>query len=436
MEYRGIEYLRNKLAVKKVRIDTRYRFYEMKNRVKDFRLNNDERFKWLQEVLGWCSKSVDTMADRLVFDSFDNDNFDLNEIYRMNNADILFDSAILSALICSCSFVYISPDEDGYPRLQVIDASNATGTMDPITGMLTEGYAVLERDKNKVAVLEAYFVAGRTDYYEKGKFKESRDNPAKYPLLVPIIYRPDARRPFGHSRISRASMEIMSGALRTLKRAEISAEFYSFPQKYVLGMDPEADGWDTWQATITSFLRFDKDESDNKPSVGQFTQQSMSPFTEQLRMFAALFAGESGLTLDDLGFVTDNPSSAEAIKASHENLRLTARKAQRTFGSGFLNAGFLAACVRDDYGYDRNVLYMTKPCWQPIFEPDAAMLSGIGDGAAKINNAIPGYFDSHNLKQLTGIEPGENIDGRVGTEIIGGNGSYGRTGQTEGENTI
>ena len=36
----------------------------------------------------------------------------------------------------------------------------------------------------------------------------------------------------------------------------------------------------------------------------------MTPHTEQLRMFAALFAGETGLTLDDLGFVTDNPSSA------------------------------------------------------------------------------------------------------------------------------
>jgi len=436
MEYRGVKYLRKKLITKKTRIDTRYKYYEMKNVVRDFRLSNDNRFRWLKEVLGWCSKSVDVMADRLIFDEFDNDDFELNEIYRMNNADILFDSAILSALICSCSFIYISPDEEGYPRLQVLDASDATGVMDPITGMLTEGYAVLERDKNKNPLVEAYFIAGMTNYYENGKEKDKRENPAKYPLLVPIIYRPDAKRPFGHSRISRASMEIMSGALRTMKRAEISAEFYSFPQKYVLGMDPEADSFDVWKATITSFLRFDAADDGTKPQVGQFTQQSMSPFVEQMRMYASLFAGETGLTVDDLGFVTDNPSSAEAIKASHENLRLTARKAQRTFGSGFLNAGFLAACVRDDYGYDRSMLYMTKPCWQPIFEPDAAMLSGIGDGAAKINNAIPGYFDSHNLKQLTGIKPGENIDGRVGTEIIGGNGSYGRTGQTEEENTI
>ena len=62
----------------------------------------------------------------------------------------------------------------------------------------------------------------------------------------------------------------------------------------------------------------------------------MSPFTEQLRTAAAGFAGEMGLTLDDLGFVSDNPSSVEAIKASHENLRLAGRKAQRSLGSGLL----------------------------------------------------------------------------------------------------
>ena len=147
-----------------------------------------------------------------------------------------------------------------------------------------------------------------------------------------------------------------------------------------------------------------KDEDGDKPTVGQFTQQSMSPYTEQLRTLAALFAGETGLTLDDLGFATENPSSAEAIKASHENLRLTARKAQRTFGSGFLNAGYLAACVRDDFAYQRSQLYLTKPAWEPVFEPDAAMLGLIGDGAVKINQAVPEYFGKENLRNLIGID--------------------------------
>lgn len=194
-----------------------------------------------------------------------------------------------------------------------------------------------------------------------------------------------------------------AGALRTLKRSEISAEFYSFPQKYVTGLDPDAEVMDKWKATVSSLLSFSKDAEGDSPKLGQFTQQSMSPFTEQLRTLAALFAGETGLTLDDLGFVTDNPSSAEAIKASHEALRLAARKAQRTFGSGFLNVGYLAACVRDNFPYQRQQLYLTRAAWEPVFEPDAATLSGIGDGAIKLNQAVPGYFGAGNLRDLTGI---------------------------------
>ena len=200
-------------------------------------------------------------------------------------------------------------------------------------------------------------------------------------------------------------MKIMQAALRTLKRSEISAEFYSFPQKYVLGMSQEAEQMDKWAATMSSMLRIDKDEDNDKPVVGQFTQQSMSPYIDQLRMLAALFAGETGLTLDDLGFVTDNPSSSEAIKASHENLRLMARKAQKMFGSGFLNAGYLAACLRDDFPYQRKQLYLTKASWEPVFEPDSSMLGMIGDGAAKINQAVPGYFGEKNLRKLTGVNP-------------------------------
>lgn len=406
MSYKGIGYLRNKLALKRVRVLMRYEYYEAKNIAKDFNISLPPQLQWIKETLGWCGKAVDSMADRLRFIGFEDDNFDLEEIFRMNNMDILPDSAILSALISSCCFIYISVDSTGFPRLQVIDGANATGILDPITGLLTEGYAVLERDDRDSPMVEAYFTKGNTQIIRKGAgVAMNVKNEAPYPLLVPIIYRPDAKRPFGHSRISRSCMDIMQAALRTLKRSEISAEFYSFPQKYILGMSGDAEQMDKWNATMSSMLRIDKDEDGDKPTVGQFTQQSMSPYIDQLRMLAALFAGETGLTLDDLGFVTDNPSSAEAIKASHENLRLAARKAQRTFGSGLLNVGYLAACLRDKYPYERSQLYLTRPAWEPVFEPDSSMLGMIGDGANKINQALPGYIGERNMRKLTGIEP-------------------------------
>lgn len=401
-EIYGIDYLQRRLADKQQRVLLRYKYYEMKNNAQDFSSLAPEKFKGLKETVGWCAKAVDSLADRLQFDEFQNDEFNLSEIFLSNNQDILIDSAVLSALISACSFFYIRED-NGYPRLQVIDGSNATGIIDPVTNLLTEGYAVLERDSMGVVKTEAYFMAGMTEIYSHGVLVQRIPNAAPYALLVPIIYRPDAKRPFGHSRISRACIAYTQTALRTIKRSEVSAEFYSFPQKYVLGLSEDAE-FNNRLATISSFLNFTKDGDGDHPIVGQFQQQSMTPYTEQLRTLASLFAGETGLTLDDLGFATENPSSAEAIKAGHENLRLTARKAQRTFGTGLLNVGYLAVCIRDRYAYQRDAFRDTKVAWLPIFEPDAAALSGVGDAILKINQAVPDYLGARNIKALTGME--------------------------------
>ena len=407
-----LDFFRKKLNIYTPRIHTRYKQYDMK--YQDANLSvviPKEVSHRYRSVMGWCSKAVDALADRLVFRDLEFDYLDMMSIFNRNNPDILFDNAILSALIASCSFIYISKDERDEVRLQVIEADNATGSIDPITGMLKDGYAVLERDKEGNAVLEAYFEPYRTviitTVNNKEQYQEYKHK-APYPLLVPIIHRPDAVRPFGRSRITRSAEYWQALAKRTLERAEVTSEFYSFPQKYVLGMSSDAESFDTWKATIASLLRIDQDEEGKIPSVGQFQTSSMAPFIDQLRMAASGFAGETGLTLDDLGFVSDNPSSAEAIKASHETLGVMARKAQRSFGTSILNVGYLASCLRDDYPYLRSQVYKTKVKWEPIFVPDASTLSLIGDGTIKINQALDGYITKDVLHDLTGIKGGND----------------------------
>lgn len=404
MEY-GLDYLRGKLDTHAARVNLRYKHYDEKYQDRDIGIVIPKEIKdKYRAVMGWSTKSVDALADRLVFKGFANDIFNLEEIFNLNNPDIFFDSAILSALIGSCCFIYISKAETGEARLQIIEASQATGIIDPITGLLTKGYAVLSRDDLGNPIEEAYFLDNKTEIHRNGKCEAEIVNPTGVPLLVPIIYRPDAVRPFGRSRISRAVMYYQEYAKRTLERADISAEFYSFPQKYLIGTSQDAEPMDKFKATIASILEITKDEDGDVPKMGQFQQQSMVPFTEQLKTLASAFAGETGLTLDDLGFATDNPSSAEAIKASHETLRTTARKAQRCFGSGFLNVGYVARCLEDGYPYLRNQFYKTKATWYPVFEPDVAALSGIGDAAIKVNQAVPDYFNKNNLSDLTGID--------------------------------
>lgn len=404
---KGEEYLRRKLNMKKNRVNLRYNFYEMKDRGNNAGITIPAKLRNMyRSTMGWCGKAVDSLADRLDFREFKDDYFDMNGIFRMNNPDILVDSAVKSALISACSFIYIVPSDDrltNIPRMRVIDGGNATGEIDDTTGLLKEGYAVLARSRQE-PTLEAYFTPGAIKYTDKNQKKTwIVKNNAPYPLLVPIIHKPDARRPFGHSRISRACMYLQEAAKRTLERSEISAEFYSFPQRYLLGMDPDAEQLDKWEALVTSMLQIDKDEEGDSPTAGQFAQQSMSPYVEQIKAIASVFAGETGLTLDDLGFSTDNPSSSEAIKAAHESLRSTGKKAQKTFSSGLLNAGYLAACLRDDKDYRRSQIYMTIPKWNPLFEADFAALSGAGDSLIKIQQAFPDYLTEDKLADLLGI---------------------------------
>ena len=71
--------------------------------------------------------------------------------------------------------------------------------------------------------------------------------------------------------------------------------------------------------------------------------------------------------------------------------------------AGLLNAGYLAACLRDGQSYKRNQLYEVKAVWKPIFEPDISSLSGIGDAVQKIQSSFPDYFTEDKLGELTGI---------------------------------
>lgn len=411
-ELKGVSYLQNKLNNKRSRVLLRYKYYEQKAIAPDLGISTPEGLEWLSTVNGWCSKAVDNLADRLQFDSFEHDEFNFQSLYDQNNPDILFDDAMLSALISSCAFVLITKgtenEVDGQRiRFQVIDGGNATGVIDDYTKLLTEGYAVLERDDNDGVVSYAYCVPGKTEIYKGGTLIGVETFDSDFCALVPIIYKPDAKRQFGHSRISRACMDYAKSAMRTVKRMEISAEFYSFPQKYATGLAQDAEDMEPWKAAMSAMMTFSKDDEGDSPSVGQFQIGSMAPHVEQLKSIASMFAGETGLTLDDLGFATSNPSSAEAIKAGHETLRLMANKAQRCFGIGFKNVGYMGVCIRDNTNYRRETVLETKLLWKPTFEPDAAMLSAIGDGVLKLNQAMESggsYIDEARMKRLTGIE--------------------------------
>lgn len=82
-------------------------------------------------------------------------------------------------------------------------------------------------------------------------------------------------------------MNIQNKIRIVLSGADITAEFYSWSQRYIVGLSDDAE-FDTKKASLSSFLAIGSNGSD-KPTLGQFNQQSMAPHIDQFKMYVAAF---------------------------------------------------------------------------------------------------------------------------------------------------
>ncbi|BAQ53296.1 phage protein [Streptococcus pyogenes] len=85
MNYMGMGYLRRKLALFKTGVDKRYRYYAMDDRddTRSIVMPNNVR-EMYRSVLEWTAKGVDSLADRIIFREFTNDDFNAWEIFKAN----------------------------------------------------------------------------------------------------------------------------------------------------------------------------------------------------------------------------------------------------------------------------------------------------------------------------------------------------------------
>jgi len=232
-----------------------------------------------------------------------------------------------------------------------------------------------------------------------------RRNPTGRVLVEPLVYRPDLDRPFGRSRVSRPVMSITDEAVRTVLRTEVSAEFYTAPQRYALGLEEEAFGEDGpgWVSVLGRMFTVGRDEEGQVPTVGQFPQQSMQPHNDHLRMIASRFSGETSIPLGSLGVVQDNPSSAEAIYAAKEDLVIEAQDAGTAFGARLKRIGQNVVMLRDGLAEVPSELRRLEANWQ---NPATPSVVSAADAVVKQVAAVPWLAESPlTLKRLGYTQP-------------------------------
>ena len=315
-------------ASKLMRNMLRYRYYNGKNVLKDFGISIPPSLLNVETVVGWPQKAVDSMAVRCRFDGFKSQDPEaqalLDGISERSRLNVKFRQTAESALIHSCAFATVRIDEDKKPRIDFWSAENAAARWDDAAGRIAYGMTIDLYDDNKPVMATLYTPDvvirawdTRNGYWDWGYQRITMGRPT----MVSFAYRPTFRKPFGQSRITRAVMSITDSAVREALRTEISAEFFTSPQKYLLGADRDAFEQTTkWEAYIGNIFAVGRDENGDLPQFGQLSQGSMQPHTEYMRSLAARFSGETNVPISQLGIIHDQPASAEAIYAANEPL--------------------------------------------------------------------------------------------------------------------
>ncbi|WP_159844894.1 phage portal protein [Nocardia sp. CY41] len=360
-EQNTLDCLIRQFRAKWPRNELRARYYDGKNVLKDFGISIPPQLRSVETVVGWPAKAVDSLSRRCRLDGFvipdgDADSLGITEMWSANRMDIEAPQAQTSAFLHSVAFIATTLGDvaSGEPEILMTarSALSGTGIWDPRRRRLSSALSIIAYDESTA---HDRMITELVVYLPDRVLTLTRDSKGKWTVdrrkhtlgRVPVealVYRPRLDRPFGSSRITRAVMSITDEAVRTVLRTEVSAEFYSSPQRYMLGADPDAfvDAQGAvrtgWEAILGRMLAIARDDEGNVPTVGTFPQMSMQPHIEHMRSVATRFAGETNLTVGSLGVVQDNPSSAEAIYAAKEELITEAEAAGEVFGTAWCNA--------------------------------------------------------------------------------------------------
>ena len=403
-----------KLKFKSQKVQEKYDYYNAENEQSDLGIALRGKMRNLKVGVGWATRAVDTVSDRINFDAFANDNYSINQLFEQANAREIINRAKHDAHIAGCAFIAVSKVGEKI-ELVPFTALEATGEIDYATGLLKNGLVVqkwsVEKKKHKTTATPRDYMLFTAEYTAIFRDKILCDiikNNTGRPLIHLIARRQSAESPYGKSRITKTARRIIQEATRLKKRYEIAAEFYSTPFRYLNGLAEGAETDSGIDSAISKILQITKDEDGDKPEIGQLPQMSMAQFSEQKKDLARDFCAETGLTLRNLGFETGNPTSAESLIAMSDDLILQAQSTEREMGEQIRQLAFTMRLLADNNSTVPDELLKIKPVFMPISAID---LGQAGDAVYKLIEVMPELKGTVQAYRLLGfdIQTSENL---------------------------
>ena len=385
------------LASHEASVQDKYEYYDADNDIRDYGISTPAKMVHLRPGIGWASRAINTLSDRVVFEGFVNDKFGINQYLESINGLRVINNTKHDTYIGGCAFVAVSDDPESDRKILVpFTAMEATGCLNQTTGLLDSGLAVTRwgkpeakgklKGKRFAPVDYLVFTPVYTAVFVDREIVELIPNPTGRTLLHPLTRRSSAAKPLGKSRLSNTVRRIIQEVGRLKRREEIAEEFYSLPQRYINGLAEGAKKDPNLDSAIGKVWTITKDDEGEKPEIGQLAQMSIDQFETAKKDKARDFCAETGLTLRNLGYETANPSSAESLIAMSDDLLLEATNSQEEMGRQIKEIAITLRLALDDNDQIPDGLRGIVPAWKPVFQVD---IGATGDGVFKLFEAMP-----------------------------------------------
>ena len=376
---RDIGELSRKLQVYSGANTSKARFYDGRERLEDLGISLPPALRNLPVVVGWPSAAVDVLEERLEFEGWSDPALDV--VYRENDLDVLASMVHVDALIYGTAYVVVSTNDEGKVGVNAVSPFEMVADRDPRTGRIRKAAQFIKDKDGTRCVL---YLPDKTVWLSErgGRWEpyDQQESSIGQPQVVQFVNRPRASKMGGRSEITPTIRYCTQAALRTLAGAEVAREFYAVPQRYMMGapesffLDENGNPRGAWDAMAGKILAVEADpNTGDVPQVGQFTAYGMQPFFEQIRTYAQMVSAEASIPPSYLGFVSDNPASADGIRMSENRLVKKAERRQSAFGKAWTEVARLAVASMPDLQDSlRQDVSAVRPMWRDAATPTLA----------------------------------------------------------------
>lgn len=323
-------------------------YYEGRQRLTHLGLAVPPALAEFETVVNWPRLGVDAVDERLDVEGFrypgaDDRDDELWRVWQANDLDEESQLGHLDALIYGRAFVCVGSNEDDEttPLVTVESPEEVDALIDPRTRRVTGALRLVGQGRKALGTL---YLPDETIWLERsgpggGWLDVDRDQHqlGEVPVVPLFNRRRKSRRSLAGVSEMNDLISLTDAAARALTNLQVASETHAVPQRGVLGASKgdfvDKDGkpltvWETYFGAVWALANKDA-------KTFQFSASDLRNFHDTVNHYAKLVAGLTGLPPHYLGFSTENPASADAIRSAESRLVKRCERKQRAWSGSW-----------------------------------------------------------------------------------------------------